>query len=206
MNTISKKSRKNAMKNTNRLTKIRKPHTPPGRLGQQVLEPAPAVHALEHDREAGRADQDEDHHRGQPHRRFVGGDDAACAGRESRRRACTGRRSRRRAPRCATLNGTDLNAKMPMIAATPAATRPISAMRLPAVPRLRMADRPRARCAPIEPIAPPSVGVARPMQQRAEHEEDQHAGGNDAPQALLPQRPAAQRQVAPSGSPAPSAA
>ena len=65
MNTISKKSRKNAMKNTNRLTTIRKPQTPPGRSVSRCSSQRAAVDALEHDREAGRADQDEDHHRGE---------------------------------------------------------------------------------------------------------------------------------------------
>ena len=54
-----------------RLMKIRKPQTPPGKRGQMVLEPDAAGDAEEHHREAGRADQDEHHHGGEAHGRFV---------------------------------------------------------------------------------------------------------------------------------------
>ena len=51
MKAISKKSRKKARKKTKMLTKIRKPTAPPGRRRQHVLDPAAAVHALEHQAE-----------------------------------------------------------------------------------------------------------------------------------------------------------
>ncbi len=62
MKAISKKSRKNARKKMKMLTTIRKPVWPPGRFVEQVFDPVGAVHALEHEREHARADQDEHHH------------------------------------------------------------------------------------------------------------------------------------------------
>ena len=63
MKAISKKSRKNASKKTNTLTKMRKPSCPPGMRHQHLLDPAVAVDAVEGEREDARADQDE-HHEG----------------------------------------------------------------------------------------------------------------------------------------------
>ena len=67
MNTISKKSRKNAITKMKMLTKIRKPICPPGSDDQQVLDPFLAADALKDQAEHARADQDEDHEGGDPH-------------------------------------------------------------------------------------------------------------------------------------------
>ena len=61
MKAISKKSRKNARMNTNTLTKIRKPADAARQSGEQVFDPFLAAHALEHQAERARAEQDEDH-------------------------------------------------------------------------------------------------------------------------------------------------
>ena len=60
MNESSKKSRKNASTKIRMLTTIRKPSWPPGRLGEQVLDPDVAVDAVERQAEHAGADQDED--------------------------------------------------------------------------------------------------------------------------------------------------
>src|SRR6267142_2728267 len=67
MNAISKKSRKNARKKIKRLIKIRNPQGPPGRddsmFSSHLLPSTPK----KNDGEAGRSDQDENHHGGYPH-------------------------------------------------------------------------------------------------------------------------------------------
>ena len=65
MNDSSKKSRKNARKKISRFTTIRKPSWPPGRLVSRCSTQLRAVHALEHQAEHCRADQDEHHEAGE---------------------------------------------------------------------------------------------------------------------------------------------
>jgi hypothetical protein len=70
MNESSKKSRKKASRKIRMLTTIRKPICPPGRSGEQVLDPEVAIDAVEGQRKDARADQDEDDEGGQLGGRF----------------------------------------------------------------------------------------------------------------------------------------
>ena len=92
MKAISKKSRKNAITKMKMLTKIRKPICAAGQRGQQVLDPVLAADALEHQAEHARADQDEDHHGGDPH----GGRHALIEQRPGQRAVERGQRDARR--------------------------------------------------------------------------------------------------------------
>ena len=58
------------MTNTKQLTKTRKSGDAAGQAGEQALDPFLAAHALEHQAEGARAEQDEHHHGGDAHGRL----------------------------------------------------------------------------------------------------------------------------------------
>ena len=164
MNAISKKSRKNARKKTKMLTKIRNPTAPPGSAAEQVLDPQVAVHAAEHQREDGRADQDVDHHRGDAHRVLRGLPDQPAQRGDAdrlRRAAPPGRRRRRRKAARGRGSNSASAAERERRRMTPIATSAIQ-------PAMRARRENSLWCttaspiAPMVPIAPASVGVARP--------------------------------------------
>ena len=70
MNDSSKKSRKNASRNTTMLTTIRKPSDAARQARQQMLDPLVAVDTVERQAEHAGADQDEDDERGELRRRL----------------------------------------------------------------------------------------------------------------------------------------
>ena len=211
MKTISKKSRKNARKKTKMLTTIRKPEHAARQAGQQVLEPAAAVDALERRART----------RVEPIRmkmtiavsrmvvfaRACMSSARSVAGSPRRARRHPSRR-RRRARRCATWNGTDLNAKNRRSIAGNAGAR-----------RMPIQKHARARSGRGRDGASTAStrradrshgaglgGRGEPEQQRAEHEEDQHAGGNDARAALRSTAPSRAACAPPSAAPAPTPA
>ena len=164
-----------------------------GQITQQVFKPAPAIDALEHDGKARRPDQDENHHGREAHGGFVCSDEQLaqlgyCRSAHAEVGHCDVQNGDRH------LEGHGFERPDADDCRDPRCNQPDQENALAGSAKLRVTEGGQHDGA--DGAHRTTFGrCGQAHQQGAEHQENQHGSRDDAPKALLPQRPPAQRQL-----------